>query len=106
MQSKTVALAPMPASMLIAGAVELRLHRVRRRRDLTERERGRIDLGKERFHGPGVAPALYFEVPTGKRRREIEFQFPRVFQRRFVNQSFGPLGTVVCQQICQLTHRD
>ena len=64
---------------LIAGAVELRLHRVRRRRDLTERKRGRKDLSKERFHGRGVAPALYFEEPTGKRRREIEFQFPRVF---------------------------
>jgi hypothetical protein len=39
-----------------------------------------------------VAPALYFEEPTGKRRREIEFQFPRVFFN-------AALGTVVCQQI-------
>jgi hypothetical protein len=30
-----------------------------------------------------VAPALYFEEPTGKRRREVEFQFPRDFSTPF-----------------------
>ena len=68
---------------LIAGAVELRLHRVGCGGDLTERERGRKDLSKDRFHGRRAAPALYFEEPTGKRRREVEFQFPRDFSTPF-----------------------
>ena len=36
--------------LLILRAVELGLHRIRRGRDLTERQRGREDLDEERFH--------------------------------------------------------
>ena len=41
--------------LLIAGAVELRLHRVRRGRHLTERQSRREDLDDERFHNGGMA---------------------------------------------------
>ena len=46
--------------VLIAGAVELRLHRVRRRRDLTERERGGKDLGKDEIPWTWSGPCAVF----------------------------------------------
>jgi hypothetical protein len=36
--------------LLVSHAIELRLHRLRRGRDLTERKRGGEDLNEERFH--------------------------------------------------------
>ena len=47
---------------LIAGAVELRLHRVRRRRDLTERKRRCEDFDQDGFHRDGLGPALEFST--------------------------------------------
>jgi len=43
--------------LLILSAVEARLQRIRRSRDLTERQRGRKDFDQDRFHRTGAAKA-------------------------------------------------
>ena len=48
--------------LLISGAVELRLHRVRRGGDLTERERGREDFDDDGFHRGRLDPAFRRQV--------------------------------------------
>ena len=48
--------------LLIPGAVELRLHRVGRGGDLTERERRCEDFDQDGFHRDGLGPALKFST--------------------------------------------
>ena len=61
--------------LLIPAAVELRLHRVRRRRHLTERKRRGKDFDEERFHRVGLGLRWNFNGrSTDKLPQEVQFR--------------------------------
>src|SRR6266700_1616264 len=70
--------------VLIAAAVELRLHRIWRGRDLTERESGGKDLRKDGLHAMDWPCAAFCSMATlsGKLSEGVKFQFLQRYLRR------------------------
>ena len=66
--------------LLVAGAVELGFHRVRRGRDLTERQGGRKNLDEEGFHRAGEGSRAGRAITRSRQRQydknSLQMRFP------------------------------